>query len=53
MRAAECLMPASGLAPEEHFTDYASTPPEGTARVARHVYILCADLVRSTEDHDW
>src|SRR5687767_3197177 len=50
---AECQMPASGVVEPEYLEAYATEPPEGRPRRAQHAYVLCIDIVRSTEDADW
>jgi hypothetical protein len=46
-------MPDSGIVDEAMFTAYETEPPEGRPRRARHVYVLCVQVVRETEDCDW
>ncbi len=50
---AECQMPDSGVADETMFETYSTEPPEGAPRTAKHAYVLCINLVRSTADCDW
>lgn len=51
---AECQMPDSGVVEsEEMFDAYTTEPPEGKPRTARHAYVLCIELARSTADCDW
>lgn len=53
LRRAECLMPDSGVAPEDQFEEYETKPPEGKSLRCAHAYVMCIALVRSTEDCDW
>ena len=50
---AECRMPDSGVVEADMLEAYSTQPPEGKPRTCKHAYVLCIDLVRSTEDCDW